>query len=354
MVDAAAAAQPPHNRSGGLRWGWWGRFLALVLLVLLLAGNRWPYAPRSFYAAWDQGHILAFALWTALLIGHIPRLSQRSPLYQLTVALCFALIFGLATETLQALGGNGPPDLLDMGRNLIGALTGWAFFTSGLQACPPHHRRRVRLAVGLLIATSLLPLGRALVDEHQARRAFPVLAAFDGPFESDRWSGSARFDIVRPPFAPETPLLRIDFQTTHYSGVALDHFPGDWRGYEALEFRLYNPDTAPLILVCRINDKDHNLAGYRYDDRFNRQLTLPSGWSRIRLPIAQIAAAPQARTMRIEEILQVGLFTVALQTPRTAYLDRMRLVSGELAKPLQDVSKPPQPGNLVDKAASKF
>jgi hypothetical protein len=321
-----AQAAPLSRSDPSRRWGWVWTLLALLLLVPLLAGNRWPYAPRSFYAAWDQGHILAFALWTALLLRRYPSLSQKATRLQLAVILSFALICGAAAEGLQTLGGNGPPSLVDMSRNLLGALTGWAFFSSGLVRRPPCLRRLARLSVVVLLLVSLLPLLRALADEIAGHRSFPVLAAFDQPFELDRWSGGARYRIANPSFDPGNPMLEILFLTDKYSGVALAHFPRDWRGFRYFAFRAYNPEATALEIVCRINDRRHNQEGYRYRDRFNRRLSLPPGWSQIRLSMEEIATAPADRRMDLDDLLQVGLFTISLPSPRTLYLDDVRLL----------------------------
>jgi hypothetical protein len=299
---------------------------ALLLVVPLLVGNRWPEAPRSFYAAWNQGHILFFALWTALLLRRYPNLVHRPLPAQLAVVLGFALIFGGLAEILQMLGGNGPPSLIDMSRNLLGALTGWTFFSTALTWRPPRYRWSGRVAVAGLIVISLLPLGRALLEEAAARYAFPLLAGFDQPFELDRWSGDARFQIAEPAFDPGNPMLEILFLTDHYSGVALKHFPRDWRGFSHFAFNTYNPEATPLDIVCRINDRRHNRDGYRYRDRFNRRLSLPPGWSQIRLSIDEIATALADRRMDLDDVLQVGIFTVSLTAPRTLYLDDVRLL----------------------------
>jgi VanZ family protein len=304
--------------------------LALLLLVPLLVGNRWHYAPRSFYAGWDLGHILAFALWTALLLRHISStpasIAQRRIRVQLGVIFGFALLFGGLAEGLQTLMGNRLPSLLDMSRNLLGALCGWTFFSPGLKVCKTGCRWCIRLVEIALLLVSLLPLGRALVDEHQARRAFPVLASFNQPFELDRWSHSARCQIADPPFDPGNSMLEIDFLTDKYSWISLNQFPRDWRGFKYFTFSAYNPEPTALEVVCRINDKRHNREGYRYRDRFNRRLNLPPGWSHIRLSMEEITTAPEDRRMDLDDILQVGFFTISLPTPRTLYLDDVRLL----------------------------
>lgn len=313
-------------QGGRARPGWVWTLPALLLLALLLTGNRWPDAPRSFYAAWDQGHIVAFALWTALLLQRYPGLAQRRLRAQLAAVLSFAWICGGIAECLQMLGGNGPPSLVDMGRNLLGALSGWAFFAPYPKQRPLSWHRPIRVTVILLILVSILPLARALFDEFQARRAFPVLASFDQPFELDRWSGGARYEITRPAFAPQDPMLKIDFQTTLYSGVALNHFPRDWRGFQSFAFSIYNPEDTALELVCRINDRRHSREGHRYGDRFNRGFSLSPGWSHIRIPMEEISAALEKRRMEIDDVLQVGIFTISLPAQRTLYLDDMYLV----------------------------
>jgi hypothetical protein len=178
----------------------------------------------------------------------------------------------------------------------------------------------------LLILVNLLPLGRALVDELAAHRAFPVLAAFDSPFEIDRWTGDADYEITRPTFDPANPMLAIRFLTDKYSGVFLEHFPRDWRGFGDVALRVYNPEPTDLAVVCRINDRRHNLEGYQNSDRFRRRLNLAPGWSQIRLSLEEIATALETRRMEMDDVLQVGLFTVSLPAPRTLYLDELRLI----------------------------
>jgi hypothetical protein len=326
LVDATEEAPQSPTQPNRLPTGWVWILTALLLLILLLLGNRWSGAPRSFYAAWDQGHIIAFALWTAMLLRRFTGLTRLRLRYQLAAVLGFALIFGVVAEALQTLGGNGPPSLLDMSRNLLGALTGWAFFSPGMKHRPHVYRWLSRLTVVALLCISILPLARALFDDLQAQWTLPVLAAFDQPFELDRWSGSAHFEIVKPAFAPTNPMLKIDFKTTKYSGVALEHFSRDWRGYQGFSFKLYNPAKTPLAVVCRINDSRHNREGYHYEDRFNRRLSIPPGWVKIDLTLEEIASSLAKRRMEMDDVLQVGIFTIDLPAPRTLYLDDLRLI----------------------------
>ena len=69
-------------------------------------------------------------------------------------------------------------------------------------------------------------------------------------------------------------MLEIHFLTDKYSWISLNHFPQNWRGYSNFAFDAYNPESTPLEVVCRINNRRHDREGHRYRDRFNRSLTL--------------------------------------------------------------------------------
>src|SRR5690606_18050301 len=48
--------------------------------------------------------------------------------------------------------------------------------------------------------------------------------------------------------------LQMTFGTQRYSGVSLNWFLGDWRGYKALSFDVFNPHDDNLPLMIRIHD----------------------------------------------------------------------------------------------------
>ncbi|MEX1057719.1 MAG: hypothetical protein WED11_08300, partial [Natronospirillum sp.] len=120
-------------------------------------------------------------------------------------------------------------------------------------------------------------------------------------------------------------VLRIDMGTTRYSGANLIRLPTDWRGYEALTFRLFNPDNQGLTFSLRINDRAHDRGAQAYANRFNVRLEVPPGWSTHRFALTDIARAPAARTMDMHQISQLGLFASELDQPRTVYLTDLRL-----------------------------
>lgn len=119
--------------------------------------------------------------------------------------------------------------------------------------------------------------------------------------------------------------LRIDLNTDRYSGAAFNYFPGNWKGWGWISGSIYNPDSEPVRLTCKINDHRHDISGYRYEDRFNRSLFIKPGWNHIQVPMEDVENAPIDRKMDLEHITEFNLFAISLPAPRTLYLDNLTL-----------------------------
>jgi hypothetical protein len=154
------------------------------------------------------------------------------------------------------------------------------------------------------------------------------LASFETITELDRWEGSAGRTLTGEVFRDGRRSLKISLTRATYSGVALVHFPRDWRGNDALEFSVFNPGPAPLDLTCRVHDRTHILSGQHYSDRFNRRFRIAPGWNDIAIPLADIRLAPATRPLDLSCVDGLGVFSVRLPAPATVFLDRVRLVKG--------------------------
>jgi hypothetical protein len=179
-----------------------------------------------------------------------------------------------------------------------------------------------------MAAAACLPLAAALLDEYRAAAAFPRLASFETITELDRWEGGAARTLSGEVFRDGRRSLKISLTRATYSGVALVHFPRDWRGYDALEFSVFNPGPAPLDLTCRVHDRTHIAAGQHYGDRFNRRFRIEPGWNDIAIALADIRLAPATRPLDLSCVDGLGIFSVRLPAPATVFLDRVRLVKG--------------------------
>jgi len=235
------------------------------------------------------------------------------------------MFIGFAIELVQLGPDNRTPDLADIIRNFVGCLFAFAFLAPSRSTLP---KRNLRLLQGITILALLIeffPLTKALIDEEIAREQFPVLADFETPFESDRWTGGAKISIDHETARHGKSSLLIRLTTAQYSGVALKYFPGDWRGYSLLQFSVFNPSSAPLSVVCRAHDSLHFKNGGEYNDRFNKSFVIDPGWNDIEIPLENIANAPKNRQIEMSEIQGLGIFTVRLPKPKTIKIDYLRL-----------------------------
>jgi VanZ family protein len=312
---------PRIFRISGLRWTLFPT--AILLAVLLFVGGPGYRAPRSLCAAWDLGHIVAFTLWSYLLLTWRP-LRETSPACHWRVTLAFCLIVGVATEGIQSLL-DGDASIGDFLRDMVGGMIALSWFSPSSKVLPERVRRATRAIAVTLLLIACLPLAAALSDEAIARLQFPVLGDFKSPFEVSRWNGNARYSIGRPAARHGKTSLRVDMDTSLYSGVALVYFPRDWGGYHSLNLEILNPSPEEIDITCRIHDVRHEEGKQRYEDRFNKAFHLRSGWNHLRVDLEEVAQAPAGRTLDLGSIRAVGIFATRLPTPRTIYLSHVHL-----------------------------
>jgi VanZ family protein len=300
---------------------------ALLLAVLLFVGGPGYHAPRSFGRFWNLGHIVLFFLLTDLFLQtRFYRKCARSA-GAIWGVLAATLVLGALVELLQARIGRLPA-AGDVALDLLGALLALAFRIKPAAGATRWPQRVLQTAAVLMAAAACLPLAAALLDEYRAAAAFPNLASFETTIELDRWEGGAGRTLSGEVFRDGRRSLKISLTRAKYSGVALIHFPRDWRGHEALEFSVFNPGAASLALTCRVHDRLHSAAGQHYSDRFNRRFGIAPGWNDIRIPLEDIRLAPATRPMDLSRIDGLGIFSVRLPAAATVFLDRVRLVEG--------------------------
>jgi VanZ family protein len=300
---------------------------ALLLAVLLFVGGPGYHSPRSFGRFWNLGHIVLFFLLTDLFLQ--TRFYQKGARSAGAIwgVLTATLVLGALVELLQARIGRLPA-VGDVALDLLGTLLALVFRIKPAAGAARWPQRFLQTAAVLMAAVACVPLAAALLDEYRAAAAFPKLASFETTTELGRWEGGAARTLSGEVFRDGRRSLKISLTRAKYSGVALIHFPRDWRGYEALEFSVFNPGPAPLALTCRVHDRTHIAAGQHYSDRFNRRFRIAAGWNDIRIPLEDIRLAPATRPMDLSRVDGLGLFSVRLPAVATVFLDRVRLVKG--------------------------
>ncbi len=296
-------------------------FLSGVGAFLLFVGGPDRFDPRSYIHAWNLGHILVFFTWSYLLLDTWKRI-EKSPFHiQCIWVLSLSLIVGVVVELIQGFFDR-TPSYNDVLNDLIGSIVALVFFN-------PQRRKRpnifIQFSVVILILISIFPFVSALMDEYTSRERFPVLSDFEGPFEVDRWFGTASMKITHDIVRNGRSALRVGLKTTKASGVSLRYFSNDWRGFNALKFSVYNTSFGPLEIKCKIFDELHFLRGQDYDDRLNASFVLHHGWNDIEVSIEQIVNAPVSRKMVLSEMRGITLYVEQKHQPGVVYIDEVRL-----------------------------
>lgn len=299
-------------------------FLVSVLFLLLLFwGGPGSFSARSLAHAWNLGHVACFSFWVYGL-STLAWFRRAGLARQFLITVVFAVAVGGAIEVLQGYT-HSDFDLFDVGRDLCGGLVvlSWVALRQGIVA----GRLGLRAFGVLLLTICVLPLAGALLDETLALWQFPLLADFESPLELPRWTGDAGFSLDAGHAASGRRSLKISLSTERYSGIALHYFPGNWQGFSALNFSVFNPSEQALTLTCRIHDQLHEEKRVQeFSDRFNRALVIAPGWNAISIPLREVAAAPKDRTLDLSRLRLVGIFSAQLPEPREIYLDSVRLV----------------------------
>ena len=298
--------------------------LSVLLLLLMFVGGPGYDADRIAKHVWNLGHVFAFFLWTWYLAKRWPWLNRLRPLNRLLLLAGVVFGAGLLIEGLQY-GTARSADWQDIGRNMLGCLGAICWTPPLYRNLKPAALWIGRFGCVLLGLLAVAPLGGSLADTYLAQRDFPVLADFETPLELDRWSGDAHRERSMAVRLYGQYALKVMLGTTTYSGVSLNTFPRDWRAYRALEISIYNPDQDVIDMTCRIHDRRHVQGTQRYQDRFNHRYAIQPGWNRIRIPLKDVQAAPEGRSMDLRAVMAVGLFATRLDYPRVVFLDHIRL-----------------------------
>ncbi len=304
------------------------RLLVLVFLItlpLLFVGGPDVNSGSSFLKAlWNLGHVPFYTVLSLLLIRLMARKKITGARFIISAILLFALGSGLAIEYLQDCIGR-QFSWADIAHNFVGAcLALWIDPLIKKQLSTTGRKSFHAVVLLLLLSVSVKP-ATIFIDDLSAAVDFPLLADFSSHGHARRFEGSALMTIVDDTKLANKPLLNVEFLTGKYSTLRLSHPPADWRNFQSLSMRIYNPSKKPLILTCKIYDKAHTKRGYNYRDRYNQRLIIKPGWQQFTIPLEKIKNAPRLRTMELDNVVNVSLFSVNLSEPRTIYLDRIEL-----------------------------
>ena len=272
----------------------------------------------------DFGHAPLFGAFALVVFAMLP---QPDTWRRYLIAFVIAVACGAAVEVVQALIGRDA-EWRDLATDAAGATSALLFLAARRQDSWVGRRARTRLLAGALACAVLLlaaaPLLHAIAAQLLRQHRFPVLIQADTALDAYYLSGRGN-RILRRPLPDrwrrpgDTQAFWLELQPVAWSGIAQLEPAPDWRGYQTLVMSLVNPSAEPLELTLRIHDARHDQS---YTDRFNHSFQLPpEARMEFRAPLADIAAAPQGRTLDLANIAGVMLFVADPGArPREMYL----------------------------------
>lgn len=295
--------------------------IALTALLALMLTVPLPESRRELTALGDLAHGPAFAVFAVLVLRVFPRRLLRSDVQTVLTVWTLVVGFGCLTEALQGLVGRNP-SWRDVLANALGAGAGLLWAETGTTASRGL-RAGILAACGFMLAVAVLGPSLVLTDACLQRIEMPQVASFERPLELSRWTArECRIGRVRGHATHGSWALRMDLQPGLYPGAALSCPLPDWSRYEELVLDLELNIGPPLDLIVKITDAQHN---GEYHDRFHRTVRLQGGKQQVCIALSEVAAAPRSREMDLRQISLLQLFTARLDSPRTLYLDNVRL-----------------------------
>lgn len=304
---------------------------ALVLLLLFLVLGEAPENTRFWTTLFDWGHAPLAGAVALLACGALRRTPEAVPerLAELLrrhaplVAFVVTVGLGAAVEALQALQIHRNASWKDLARDAAGA-AGFLLISeamAGPRLAQWQRSRRGRWAAcaagAVLLAATGVEFVRTVAVYAERNRAMPTLFALDGA-----WWERELVEESRSRLTPSRSLARLDLQPASYSGVTFEEPYPDWSGYRHLVLTIASDLEQPLPMTVRVHDSFHS---HRYEDRFNRRLTVEPGENVFRIPLDEIRRGPRNREIDLRRIRAILIFTHALTRATHVYLGPLRL-----------------------------
>lgn len=304
----------------------------LILAGLLLSGLLFlntKFLPVSFLSRkiLNSGHLLLFAALGFIILQLVNFQSGLRPPRNYRLSILLGSGFALLSEWLQQFVGR-EFEFNDILLNLAGILLiHGACYLFYCKATPVSGILKI-----LFLTATLSLLGGIIWDiavtiqrHYFLERQLPVITSFENDWELFRWelNDSTQAGIVRDPVNPAGRRLEIACRTGWYPGVVLEYPPQDWRCYQALKFTVSQPDSLPLELFVRIDDRSDGTPGR---NRIYFQFEIQAGRQEICVPFPEIQAQAKDSVFDFAKVRRLVFFLDRPDRPRTFWLDDLRLI----------------------------
>jgi len=293
--------------------------LSLLLFVEVPGHGLWHRALL------DSAHGPIFAaVAVLLLLMRAPEARTRRSAY--VIAFIAALGLGILIEFVQSLGGR-PGSAFDVLTDAAGAAAGLALWSLFERQRGAHAWLAIAVALAGVTFVAWPPLQAARAYASRAA-AFPIIVEFrslaDLRFVTTEGSAAQIVALPAPwAQAPDERALRIPYDEQHVAAMRILEPQADWRGYSVVAADITNPAEREIELTFRIFDATHegNPA-----DRLNLPLVIPPQTrTTVRVALAAVESAPEARRMDMARIADVMLFGREAQPQSEVYVSRIWL-----------------------------
>ena len=296
--------------------------LALGVLGLCLAPIGLQRETEFIQRLFDSLHVPLFAA-TTFALYRILRVARPAHSFNLAISAAIVAVAAILIETLQPFFGRSA-SLIDLRNGLFGVAvaTGWA-------ALPPDCAFSTKLLQAFSSIAVFLYTLHPAYNEYRVNAwrdaHLPLLADFEDEQELQLWrpTGGASIELSAERALTGAHSLLVQTRSGDWSGVGLRGGDSAWSRYGALEIGVFNDSAASFTLGVRIDDARPSP---NFSERFNRGIPLASGWNRLRIPIAEIAAGPKEKRLDMDSIRRMVLFVAPEEPPRRLFIDGVKLV----------------------------
>lgn len=295
------------------------RYALVGISCLLLFFISLPnYTNRLFLELWNLGH---FALFFIITYAYLA-ITASKPSFKLIIDITIvSSCLALGTELVQLLVPNRSFSFADMVNDVTGSCV----------ALSIHFYRHQRINMVTLVITMLLStvimfvfttkVYRYLVDEIHMQSQFPELASFEETTELIRWRGrGASLSQEKARFGDYS--LLVDNSENQSNGVSFKRFIGNWSRFSHLNISIWVDNKVDITI--RIHDIKH-LQNNSYSDRFNRIMSLESGWNDVSIKLIDVQNAPKSRKLDLYNIIHIGFFSARPSHVKRFFLDNIYL-----------------------------
>ncbi len=268
----------------------------------------------------DTGH---FVLFAALAVSAIAGLgTTRRARFAIAIGL---ILFAAGVEVVQPLFDRSE-SAVDLENGVLGVLFGVVAASlmqakAGLKGWGSFGAASV-LTFGILC----FPAYREWQAIEWRRTQLPLLGNFENEVELKLWrppekgsSAGTTLSISKDMHTDGSSALRIERREAKTIGLAYYAGDMDWSAFTALTLDIFSAVEGELRF--RIDDsKDCS----EFTSRFNRAVSLQSGWNTISFPAAEIRRGPSTRELQLSSIRRMLIFTTS-PTLSELYIDNVRL-----------------------------